>query len=200
MIKLCQLRKRSTDSNDQIVKYVQGDNTVVNHGKDCVAENTFGVDSPECVGNIAGTAFNYIAIGNGTQGVTIPAFSNLIQLTNSTANGCTATGESGEINRFQVTPTRTSAATNSSGTVGTGTVIELNTATAFDFTTANATTIYQSGIFNSAETAQSNGQCDTAPKGGVGTNMFAIQELNSANGIVVTDGDSLSVKWTITVG
>ena len=31
-------------------------------------------------------------------------------------------------------------------------------------------------------------------------NMFSRQLLNDDNGITVSDGDSLSVKWTITVG
>jgi len=194
------------DSNEQIIKYVQGDNSVVDAGKDCVAEYMFGVDDTDnCI--LAGTlAFNNIAIGNGTQGGVIPTRSDLLQLTNSSNVGCATAGAYGEINRFGgtsvdgVTISTTTSADNSTGPFGT--VVELNTGTAFAFDSSNATVVTQSGIFSG--TGYNADQCsgtDVASATGVLTgDMFAIQELNTANGITVTDGDSLSVKWTITIG
>ena len=96
--------------------------------------------------------------------------------------------------RKQVTPTFTPAVT------GTGTIVVLDTSSdPFDFSTSNATgNIMQSGIFNGPEAATdaTTGECTTLGT----TSMFAIQNLSTTSGISVSQGDSLSVRWTITVG
>ena len=95
--------------------------------------------------------------------------------------------------RKQVTPTFTAA------TGGTGTIVVLDTSSdPFDFGAGNATgNIQQSGVFNGPEaTFTANGECATLGN----TSMFSIQNLSALTGISVSDGDSLSVKWTITVG
>lgn len=190
------------NSDYQVTRYMQGDNSVVNEGKDCVGAMVFNAtDSGTCVD--VDYKYEYIAVGNGTQGVAIPEYSDLQMLTNATTNsGCAygSPGTGGELSRQLVTPTFTnggSNAVNTTGTSGDGAKIVLNTDTPFAITADNATTIYQSGIFNFANT-QVDGQCSSITK--ADQNMFSIQELNNANGIDVTAGDSLSVKWTITVG
>ena len=82
------------------------------------------------------------------------------------------------------------------------TVVELNTDSPFTFDASNVTSVIDSGLFNdnyAGQVAADNGQCDpdTAQDAGTDWNMFSRQLLN---GIDVTAGDSLSVKWTITVG
>ena len=56
----------------------------------------------------------------------------------------------------------------------------------------------QSGIFNTDNPkSATTGECSSLA---ASASMFAIQNLNGITGITVSDGDSLSVKWTITVG
>jgi len=92
----------------------------------------------------------------------------------------------------KVTPSFTPSVT------GTGTVVVLDTSSdPFDFSVSNSTgAIMQSGVFNGPEVAtNANGECTTLGT----TGMFAVQDLNSDTGITVSNGDSLSVKWTIIV-
>ena len=99
----------------------------------------------------------------------------------------------GEMAGKQVVPSFTPAIT------GTGTVVVLDTSSdLFDFSASNSTgAIMQSGIFNGPEGAlNANGECTTLGT----TSMFAVQDLNLDTGITVSNGDSLPVKWTITVG
>lgn len=185
------------DQDDQIKSYIQGDNAVVDEGKDCVGALVFGATN---LGNCIDTTtkFNYIAVGNGTTLSQISAQSPLTQLTNDTNTGCSGTtGDAGELGRLLVTPVYSSIADDTQGAAG-GSKIELNTDTPFEIVAGNATTIFQSGIFNGDETSSTTGACTSITKGSM--NMFSIQELNNAVGITVTAGDSLSVKWTITIG
>ena len=53
------------DSNGQVIQYVQGDNRIVDRGRDCSAQRIFNAsDTSACAFN--GDGFNFIAIGNGT--------------------------------------------------------------------------------------------------------------------------------------
>lgn len=155
--------------------------------------------------------FIYVGIGNHTgeptPGVAFDTNSTLSDLLdNGVATCATSSAGStdfttdGEMARKVVALTLVSAA---AGT--TGTVVELDTSGApFQFDLSNATTVYDSGLFN-ADYAATNDQntCAAAATGGTaGTDweMFSRQQLNGATGITVSQGDSLSVKWTITVG
>ncbi len=141
-------------------------------------------------------AFEYVAIGNFTEtGVPVNTKTDALDLgsTDTGSDGCADTGtfatEGGEMARKQVSPTLDSTGSNA--------IITLDTsATPFTFTSSNATTVFQSGLFNAAATLDGNGQCSDATSAG---DMFAYQDLNLDAGIDVTAGDSLSVKWTITV-
>jgi len=201
------------DSDDQVKGYLQGDNAVVDAGKDCVASYMFGVDDGACSAGLS-SDFNYVAIGNLTGAVT-GTHSNH-QTLNAT-NYLTTAGTDicavdntvdGELARKTAVVTVDTVADGKTPT-DQGTVITIDTADSpFTFTTANATgsqTIHQSGIFN-AHYLNPNDQntCPTLVANSgvpdVDWNMFAKQNLNSGSGIQVTPGDSLSVKWTLTVG
>lgn len=176
------------DDSGAIKQYLQGDNIVVIGGKDCVARHVFeNSTGTVCPGG--NNEFQYIAIGNHTAAGT-PV--NTLSALGTDGAGCASTSVNGEMARKQVVPSFTAA--NS----GTGTIVVLDTTSApFNFGATNATTVMQSGIFNGPEAAvDGSGQCTT-----LGTaSMFSVQDLNSDTGIIVSNGDSLSVKWTITVG
>lgn len=180
------------DPTGVIKHYSQGDNIVVISGKDCVAQLVFD-NSTSTVCPLGNNVFTHIAIGNETSGASLP--NTLSELDSQVVDqDCATTGDDGEMARKTVSPTFTAAVT------GTGTVVILDTSSdPFDFGLSNSTeNIMQSGIFNEPETAIDavTGECTTL---GAST-MFSIQNLNGVTGIAVSEGDSLSVKWTITVG
>ena len=85
----------------------------------------------------------------------------------------------------------------------TGASVELDTSNIpFTFTAENATSVIDSGVFNGdyANGPTANHVCTVDDPAGTAWDMFSRQLLNGATGITVNDGDSLSVKWTITVG
>ena len=174
------------DSNQEIKSYLQSDNLVVRDGTDCSGELIFGTsDSATCTST--GTTYRYIAIGNGTQG-------ELVTDTelNRSGSGCAggSPGDEGEQARKLVTPTQVD-------NTGSGTVVTLDVLTdTFKFDIGNATTVTQSAIFNNGiTTPNADGSCGTL---GSDWEMFAIQDLAGA-GVTVAAGDSLAVKWTITI-
>jgi len=128
------------DSNGQIKQYVQGDNQIVDRGRDCSAQRIFnatdstGTGSSVCAFN--GDGFNFIAIGNGTfvggDGVT--------QL----------------VDEMQRTPGVVSITSNS-GT----TVVSVTTQNAFTFNHGttnhpNGITIGESGLFDDGAASADN--------------------------------------------
>ncbi len=174
------------DELGSIKQYMQNDNVVVQVGKDCVARAVF--DTSENLGScLNNLEFQYIAIGNATTG-TIDDQQTTLQ-----GGVCADTTNDGEMARKLVTPTFQAAG------IGTGTIVTLDTSgDPFTFDAFNTTKVIDSGVFNADESVKDgNGQCTT-----LGTSeMFSIQQLNGpTTGISVSDGDSLSVKWTITVG
>lgn len=178
------------DESGAIKQYLQGDNIVVIGGKDCVARHVFE-NSTSAVCPAGNNEFQFIAIGNRTE-TGLPV-NTLSALETTSAGACASSIVDGEMARKRVVPSFTPAVT------GTGTIVVLDTTSApFNFGAGNATgPIMQSGIFNGPNAAiGSNGQCTS-----LGTaSMFSVQDLNSDTGITVSSGDSLSVKWTITVG
>jgi len=178
------------DPSGNIKAYIQADNIVTEEGKDCVAQVMF--DSAETVDDCGSTTeFQYIAIGNFTVAGIPVVGTTALEADSGASNGCAVTGGTGggEMSRKLIDPTFLST--------GTVTVVTLDTVdNPFDFDINNATIVLQSGIFNGASTQNANGECtDTTTD-----DMFAYQDLNGDTGITVSEGDSLSVKWTITVG
>lgn len=177
------------DENGNIVQYMQNDNVVVNDGEDCVATLVFGD------GTCANTnAFNYIGIGNGSSTAVDATNSTLADATDDTTGTCASSGVGGDMARKQVT------ATHAAASGATGAVVTLDTSSSpFTFDASNATTVIDSGVFDNTY-ATPGVQCAGANTAGSSWDMFSRQLLNGATGITVSDGDSLSVKWTITVG
>jgi len=191
-------------SDDQVKGYFQSDNIVVDDGKDCVGVRTFGAATAQ--GCNVDRTFAYIAIGNQTDGALVGTESQL----SFTTSTCADTGAaSGEMARKLVIPEIVIGADNTGATIGTAVQLEVDNA--FTFDDNNKTDVEQSAIFNYRATdgtyteyetgaGTDTGQCGTPGAVDTDWNMFAIQNLNSGAGITVTDGDSLSVKWTITIG
>jgi len=179
------------DNTGTIKHYLQGDNIVVIGGKDCVSRLVFE-NSTSSVCPLGNNEFQFIAIGNQT--TVNPPVNTLAALETTSAGNCASTTVDGEMARKQVVPTFTPSVT------GTGTIVVLDTSSdPFDFGAGNATgPIMQSGVFNGPEGSTTSGTGECATLGS--TSMFAVQDLNSDTGITVSTGDSLSVKWTITVG
>ncbi len=182
------------DSSGNIVQYMQNDNVVVNDGEDCSADAIFGAGT--CAGDIGTNYFDYIGIGNGSSAAVDATNSTLADATDDVTAECAASGVGGDMARRQVTVAHTPA----SG--ATGAVVVLDTSTApFTFDADNATSVIDSGVFNNDYATTAAGHiCTVDGVSGTDWDMFSRQLLNAATGIAVTDGDSLSVKWTITVG
>jgi len=181
------------DATGNIKSYAQADNVVALVGKNCIAAHIFKQgEGSRC--NDRTTDFNFIAIGN----VTAPSAANDdIELDFEGTSTCAVTGgaSDGEMARVQVTPT----ITNSTTTNGAIVVLETLGAQSFTFTNDNATIVRQSGLFDGAiDVTNANGSCGTlgAPGNPLTWNMFSIQDIS----VTTTDGDSLSIKWTITIG
>jgi hypothetical protein len=156
----------------QIKHYFQSDNVITNLGKDCSAAAIFDTADSVCAnpGNFA-----YIAIGNAT-GAT--AAVGDLALDTSPDNG-------GEMDRSGLIDALIdSASTNPSGTVVS---IATTTPFAFDYLGSAGTKVTQSGLFDNDGTA-------------VTDNMFAIRDISpGTGGLSVTNADTLSVTWTITL-
>lgn len=189
------------DASKNIVQYWQGDNVVVNRGEDCSAEAIFG--DPQNQLNCTNGLFNYVGIGNHSSVTTNPgnqtlADSNDKDTIASCAGG--SPGAEGDMARRQVTVSHQPA----SG--ARGAVVTLDTSSnPFTFDATNATTVFDAGIFNgNYDGTVTNGQCPTGTQQDVGAggdwDMFSRQLLNSPGGITVSAGDTLSVRWTVTVG
>jgi len=183
------------DSSGNIVQYMQNDNIVVENGKDCIAEMVFG-GTGTCQG-VAGTDnFQFIGIGNGSSANVGVTNSTLADIADPGTGDCASSGNGGDMARRKVTATHTPAAG------GAGAIVVLDTVGApFTFDADNATSVIDSGVFNQDyDTVVTNNICTVDGVAGTDWEMFSRQLLNGATGITVTDGDSLSVKWTITIG
>lgn len=183
------------DFDGNIVAYMQNDNIVVNDGEDCAAASIFG-DSGCATGITIGTDF-FNFIGNGSSGTIGDGNRTLADIADPGTGQCADNTGAGDMARKGVTATYTSA----SGT--TGAIVVLDTSSdPFTFDTSNATVVIDSGVFNEDyESPVVNRICSVDQTSvGTGWDMFSRQLLNGATGITVNSGDSLSVKWTITVG
>jgi len=181
-----------------IVKaYMQTDNVVTQDGANCSAEAIFGGSSGTC---IAEADFNFIGIGNQTLtgGTTHLGIANqtLGDATDDGTGTCAAAAVGGDMARRSVTSGITPATGGLSGAV-----VILNTDTPFSFDESNKTTVIDSGVFNANYgTPNDQGTCGGSNVAGTNWNMFSRQLLDGETGIAVSAGDSLTVKWTITVG
>ncbi len=191
------------DENNQIKTYVQSDNIVVEHGKDCVGMMVFGATAGVGDCTTSAKSFNFIAIGNGTHGTEA---ATLIELPGAQC-ATSGSGNEGELARKQVTPT---VITKAALTAGAEVELDVGTNT-FTFAPSNTTTpmtVTTSGIFNDLgldgqgyteyDGSRNDGSCVSYGAESTDWQMFAMQDL-SGTGVAVASGDSLAVKWTITI-
>lgn len=166
------------DSSGNIIGYYQTDNFVTDMGAACAATKLFDISETLAPCGSAGSAVNeflFIGLGDLQPGTDVKS---------DTALDNEITDDAGSSRRVD-----SDADFVSNANAGTATVT-VATETAFIFEDAgnnNATNnIFQAGLFDAV----------------TGGNAFSIQNTTSgANvGIPVSDGDSLSVTWTITVG
>ncbi|MFQ5782819.1 MAG: hypothetical protein ACE5GR_07180 [Nitrosopumilus sp.] len=190
------------DDVGNVKKYMQNDNVVVIAGKDCAAQHLFfntngQTNDGTCIANSA--AFTYIGIGNGSSGTVNVSNQTLADATDDATGTCSASGGIGTAGGGDMARRNVTATTDVGGT---SRVVTLDTSgTPFTFDASNATSVIDSGIFNKDYTGSPvNGQCVGTQTAGTDWNMFSRQLLNGATGISVSSGDSLSVKWTITIG
>jgi hypothetical protein len=209
---------KQLDEFGNIKAYLQNDNEVVVAGKDCAAsflftDGTTKFATSDCIDNP--TPFTYVGVGNGTIDIAdLPAIGATNATLQNTAGGtsgktsnCADNGTGlgdpagGDMARRNVTAQITSA--------GTTTIVILDTSfgtsAPFTFDAFNATDVTDSGLFNDDygtpdAATHTCGNSGTPGSAGTNWNMFSRQLLNDDSGITVSDGDSLSVKWTITVG
>jgi len=168
------------DANGNIKSYIQGDNVVTDPGKDCTALLLFdnATDPGKCA-----------EIGNHSAGAPDGAETELDRDSGTGVGACATSGASngGEMARLPGTVTFTASASQPAGTI-----TEIVTTQPFTFDVNNATTVDQAGLFDEdEETKDGNRQCTA-----LGTsNLFSVQDIT----VLTTTGDSLSVKWTITI-
>ena len=178
------------DSEGNIVQYAQADNMIMEGGGDCIASALFsGSPAGKCDSL---TIWNYIAIGNATGGEIAVAESQLDD--GGSGDGLAISAEdadhTGEMARKKVTPVPNFDGTNVIVTL-------TNSGDPFTFkgtaSNGNATIITQSALFNADGDPNSNGETTN-----IEGEMLAAQDLSSD--VTVSDGDSLTVTWEITVG
>lgn len=179
------------DSDGNIKSYAQGDNMVVNRGDDCTIAYAFqGTNSggPDVCLNTNPSGFQFIGIGNATMTVdatdTTLVDAGALTVATSAADGLMSV-------RWD---NNTAASASSNG----GTII-IATESPFTFSDSgavtNATTVTTAGLFDNTCSAQSTTTGVCTANAGV-MNMFSAQSIT----VLVGNGDSLAVTWTITVG
>jgi len=176
------------DSEGNIVQYAQADNMIMEGGGDCIAQALFaGSASGDCDSL---TIWNYIAIGNTTSGTIAVADSELDEDTGDDGLAISGSEHTGEMARKLVSPVPNFGGTNAIVTLS-------NSGDPFNFVgtanNGNATIITQSALFNADGDPNSNGETTN-----IEGEMLAAQDLSSS--VTVSDGDSLTVTWEITIG
>lgn len=179
------------DANGNIKSYAQADNMVVNRGDDCSIFYMFQPTSFSGTPDICTTAnpngFHYIGIGNMTHTV----FANSTTLVGQSTT-VAVSGTNGIMAVKWDNDTVASASSNGGNVV-------IATETPFKFSngalgTTNTTTVTTAGLFDNTCNGQTVDGICTANTGVM--NMFSAQAIS----VAVSDGDSLTVTWTITVG
>jgi hypothetical protein len=165
---------RGADGN--IKHYFQSDNVIVDRGTNCAAVAIFNAtdDSGVCTLGTDG-GFSFIAIGNSTNTLPLASVDDT-GLDDDTTGGL-------EIDR------RDSVVTITAANGGDTTVSIVSPAFTFADLGTDGTAITQSGLF------------DSGAGGGESNNMFSARDIpgQSGTGLQVSNADTLSVTWTITL-
>jgi hypothetical protein len=185
---------RGADGN--IKHYFQSDNMIVDAGTDCAAAAIFDPDDAVCTNLLGDDGFAYVAIGNATVstdgGVTgalaEPDDTALDTSGGGSINFGTGSGTDPKTAGDEMGRSLLIDAGITSASLGTTTVSIASLP--FEFDAANldvgprGTLITQSGLFDST----------------TGGNMFSIRDIPPVGtGLAVTNADTLSVTWTITL-
>jgi len=184
------------DANGNIKHYSQSDNVIVQDGTDCAATSIFDTANVDLACSLSGEGgFAFIAIGNATiasgvladPGDSALAISGTGSVGFGTGSGNDPKTEGDEMGRSDFINADISIASTSPTGVTTVSIAS----GPFNFDKANidvgprGTVITQSGLFDSA----------------AGGNMFSIRDIPPVGtGLTVTEADTLSVTWTITLG
>lgn len=180
------------DSDGNIKSYAQGDNMVVNRGDDCSIAYMFQPTSTTGGADVCTTfnpaGFHFIGIGNAS--MTVDATDTTL-----VDAGATTVATSAADGLMSVRWDNDTAATASSN----GGTVVIATPSPFTFSLSgaatNATTVTTAGLFDNTCSAQSTTTGVCTANAGV-MNMFSAQTIS----VAVTNGDTLAVTWTITVG
>lgn len=165
---------RGTDGN--IKHYSQSDNVIVDVGTDCAATSIFDTSSTTVCTLGTDNGFSFIAIGNSTNAFPLSSVDDLA-LDDDGVDGREMQRAAGTV---------TIAQADSVNNIDTAVSI---VSPAFTFNTLGpaGTVITQSGLFDSDV--------------GGSDNMFSVRDIpgQSGTGLAVTNADTLSVTWTITL-
>jgi hypothetical protein len=174
-------------ADGQIKQYVQGDNLIVDRGRDCAAQAIFDpANTGACTNTIDG--FQFIAIGNGTH-VDDNGQTRLVD-TDGT-DGCDSDNTTSDVCEMQRSPAVATIVSNAGSTVVTVT----NAATPFTFNHGGAHANHNGVNADQIQILES-GLFDANPINSATDNMFSAR---SVTGISVTNADTLAVTWTITL-
>ena len=155
-----------SDPDGNILNYIQTDNVVTAEGKNCMAEQVFGLAAATCT--ITATPFNSIGLFDGD------SFLNTDTAASKVATLLTSASFAG----LGITAGGVTETTPAAGGTNQVTAID-NTFNAG--TGVSSKTVDGAGLYNSG-----------------GDALFAGQAFGSA--VVLNDGDSLQVTWSITLG
>ena len=155
-----------SDPDGNILSYMQTDNVVTAEGKNCMAEQVFGLAAATCA--ITDTPFNTIGLFDGQ------TFANTDTASSKSAALLTNAGFAGLGN-------------------ATGTVSENTPAAGATNQITDITNTFNAGTGVTTKTVDGAGLYNS----GVDA-LFAGQAFGSA--VVLNDGDSLQVTWSITLG
>lgn len=176
-------------ADGQIKQYVQGDNLIVDRGRDCAAQGIFDpANSGSCT--LTADGFKFIAIGNGTH---VDDNGQLQLVDSDGTDGCdndNTTSDTCEMQRKEGVVTIVS---NAGSTVVTVT----NAADPFGFD-HGGNHANHNGVNNDQIQILESGLFDDATISDPATdeNLFSAR---SVTGISVTSADTLAVTWTITL-
>jgi len=165
-------------ADGEVKHYFQSDNVIVDLGTDCAAQAIFDTGNNDVCSLGSNGGFAFIAIGNSTNAFPLGTVDDTALDVDAAGNGEMA--RSGFIDA-----TITSA--DSLGTGADTTVSIVSPAFTFNTLGPAGTVITESGLFDS-DTAGTN-------------NMFSARDIpgQSGTGLAVTNADTLSVTWTITL-
>ena len=177
------------DADGSIIHYSQSDNVIVDVGIDCAATAIFDTGNTDVCTLGANGGFAFIAIGNATGLTSTTPLSSATDtglLSTGGGVGSFGTGGGDEMDRSVFISASIVSADSVAGTFTTVTIP--STQFGFPDLGPSGTVITQSGLFDSIDNTGTN-------------NMFSVKDVpgTTGSGLAVSNADTLSVTWTITL-